>query len=508
MRAPLVMALLLAGACTPPPKDGQLSIKLARGDADPLSDPGTAARGASPVGSLQVNFSLDGQQLMQTVSVGATKSLSLREVPTDIGGAGALTLLGLRSDDGLVYSAARSAPFVLDGGATTLELFFGPADALTPAGAAVPQPRSNLALAPLGSIGAVLSGGDTAGDAGSVPADPGLLVFKSGEAKLCGFADGCLSGDAPAPRSLSIAAALPSGDAVHGLGRLADGGLDSTLFLTSPDGTTHALQLSGDPLPGLAGALAVTLGDGTVVIAGGDLSDGGISGAIFHLDVAGHHVMQQSSALITARSRAGAVLLPSGEVLVVGGNGMSGPLDSLEVYTAGGGSQPLDGDAFTGVRKTMHGPRVSPSLARLKDDSIAIVGGGTVDDEIFRSDLGNRVGGLVDLTPPPSELRHVSPAAVRVLTGEVVIIGGEVASSAPLCAAFAPTPDQVLGPAALVYTGTWRACGAGLNLRARANATVLPDGSVLVAGGGIGGEPFNPGDPSASRVEIYEPSPP
>jgi hypothetical protein len=500
------VVLLAAAACVPAPHDAKLSITLVRGDDDPLMDPGNAAHGASSVGSIEVDLTVGMQMLMQTVEVGASKSLSVREVPTSISGEGSLLLLGRRSDDGNIYSAARSPRFTLDGGAVALDLFFGPGDALTPAGESVPQPRSALALAPLGNIGAVLLGGDTDFDGGFVPADPALLVFRSTEARLCGFDAGCLSGDEPEPRSGAIAAALPSGSVVHGLGRLADGGLDSTLFLTDPDGTTQRLALTGDPLPGLANAAAVALKDGILMIAGGEGASA-TSDAIFHVDVEHGQVTLQMNRLAHARSHVGVSLLSLGSVVLVGGTSTtSGPLDTVEVYTPGGRSQLIDGGGFTGVRTNMHSARVDPAVARLPDNSVAIFGGGSLYCELFQDVLGT-VGGLVDMTAP-TDFHFVSPAAARLVTGDLLVTGGEVAGGNPICAVFSPTPGPQLDVNNSVYLGTWRRCtGAGLNARARAGAVVLPDQSVLIVGGGIGGEPFNPGMPSANRVEVYEPIP-
>jgi hypothetical protein len=290
---------------------------------------------------------------------------------------------------------------------------------------------------------------------------------------------------------------------VHGLGRLADGGLDVTLFLTDPDGTTQRLTLTGDPLPGLANAAAIALKDGILMIAGGE-GAGSTSDAIFHVDVAKRQVTAQMFRLSHARSHAGVALLDRGDVVLIGGTSTSGPLDSVEVYSPGGRSQLLDGNAFPQVRTNMHSPRVDPAVARLPDDSVAILGGGALGCEVFRNDLGV-VGGLVDVTPPGTGMQVVTPAAGKLFTGDLFVVGGEVAGSSPVCAVFTPNMGPALDTTNPIYAGTWRSCTAGLNLRARAGAVVLPDQSVLVMGGGIGGEPFNPGMESANRVEVYEP---
>lgn len=505
-KALLAAALSLAACASPTAADARLALKLVRGDSDPLRDPGSATRGASPVGSLRVDFTLDGVTESRTLSITGGATLELRVVPRDVFGTAKVQVLGLRSEDGLVYSAARTAPLTLDGGDGSATLFFGPADALTAVGPALPVGRSAVAVAGLGEGGALLVGGEAPSDGGVEAASPALLRFRSDEVRTCGVGEGCLSGEVPPPRRDAIAVSLADGRVLHGLGRTAGGAIDASLWVTDSSGATVRLTLAGDPVPAVWGAMASTLPDGTVVVLGGE-GGSGPTDAIFHLDLAAMTCTRQTVVLKDARRFGGIARLSGGALLIAGGEGRLGPMDSVEVYTPNVGCARADGGAFSAVRRVLKAARVKPQLVRLPDDGVAIVGGGVAEPEVFRLDLGANVGGLVDLQAPPAALRQLTPAAARLGNGQVLSVGGEPAGQAPVAAAFVPERDQVLGPSKPVYAGTWRPVGASFSLRARPDLAVLADGSVLVVGGGLEGEPLTAGMSSAPRLELFVPAP-
>lgn len=505
-RQVLSLVALLAGCAPPAPGDSHLDVKLVRGDADPLRDPGTATRSVSPVGALRVDLRVNGVTESATTALGATPALDVRVLPRALTGEGLLQVLGLRADDGAVYSAARSAPFRLTEQRQGLSLFFGPVDAFTPVGRPLATPLSQPALAALGDTDALIVGGEAPTQGGFTPASPGLLVFKLDQGRVCGLEDGCLSGVSPPARTDGVAVALSDGSVVHGLGRLATGALDDVLYRTRRDGLTERLEFQGDPLPGLEGAQAVVLADDTVVIAGGAALDGPRA-QLFHLDLPNGSSTLQPGALRTARAWGSALVVSTGQVLLVGGRGAAGPLASVELCTPGQGCAFADGGAFAQVRTALRGARLKPALVRLADGSVAIVGGGVETPEVFRLDLGAQVGGLLDLRAPPAAFRQLTPAATRAGAGQLLVVGGEPQGQAPTAALFTPDPSQVLDDGHATYEGTWRAAGAGLTLRARAVAQTLGDGNVLLVGGGIDGEPYLPAAQPSPRVELLVPSP-
>jgi hypothetical protein len=478
----------LGMGCQEPVIDARVDLRLLRGEADPLEDPGTPSRASSPVGSLAVSWIGGPEPVTKIVPLDGSAELGLRfdRVPA---GPSRVVVRGLRATDEVVYSAAVSAPFEPHPTeVTSVKLFFGPVNAFTPVGSELGGSRTGASVAALGNAGALVSGGLHDG----ALAEPAVLVYRMDEGRVCGEAEGCLHGELPPARREGIAIAVKGGAVLHGLGALAGDALDATLYLTQSDGRTERLVLGGDALPPLRGATAIALADGSALVFGGQ--DGAApSSAVFRIDVAARSVTRQP-ALLTARVDAGAALLATGEVLVAGGIGQSGPLMSAEVYVPGEGSEPVDGGAFELARNSLRGPRVRPAMVRLADDSVLLMGGGTEQGEVFRLDLGLEVGGFVDLGAPPEGLRMKSPAAVR-LGSQVLVAGGEDPTlGGPRAALFAPDPDQVIGSASPSYVGTWTAVGASAVPREQTALAELADGSALMVGGG-------------DRVEVFVPMP-
>ena len=75
-----------------------------------------------------------------------------------------------------------------------------------------------------------------------------------------------------------------------------------------------------------------------------------------------------------------------------------------------------------------------------------------------------------------------------LLDGRVLVAGGWNASGVALASAELYDPDS----------GSWTAAGKMDEARARHTATLLPDGRVLMAGGGWNGSPL-------ASAELYDP---
>lgn len=504
----LIASLVSLCACGPEAlPDGNVKLSLVRGDADPLMDPGTAARAASPVGSVEIKWSSARETFSETVAVDGSRELRTRFLPEELAEVARVTLRGLRASDGALYSAARSLPFtVTSGEERELVAFIGPVEAFTPVGPDMPGARLGAAVATLKDEGALIVGGFEPTATGVVLADPAVVFYKSRIPQACGAGAGCLTGDQPPPRRGAIAVSLTDGNVLHGLGRTAIG-VDGTLWLTQPDGRTEKLTLAGDALTPLVDASAVALSDGAVLVLGGDDGTNAVS-SVFRVDPKTRTVVRQP-AMKVARRKAAAVLLSNGQVFIGGGEGLGGPLATAEVFTPGQGSEEVDGGAFTQVRPQMKGPRIAPSIARMPDDTVIVWGGGLDGGEAFRLDLGIRVGGFVDVIAPPLELRSKAPALVRMTSGELLLVGGEASGAvASFGAIFSPDPDQTLNTATPVYTGTYRPIGAPASIRWMPALTELTDGTVLVVGGGTLGErPETVSNPAARRVELLVPNP-
>ncbi len=466
-------AAALAG-CSPEPAEAQVALRLLRGDADPLMDPGSPTRSAAPITSLRVSWLTDGTPLQRELPVSAAGTAL--HLPVKLGSPAQVSVEGLRVESLALYSAARSPSFVPTvAHASEVTAFFGPVESFTGVGPALAGSFSGFRTAALGESGALVLGEQVT--PGSTPGGT-AWVYRLSEGRLCSGADGCLSGVEPPTRSRGIAVATPDG-VVHGLGRLASGSLDRRLYLTTLSGETSELTLGGDALDVLEDAAAVVLPSGGVMIVGG-ATDSGPSTGLGRVDVRARTFIKLAP-LKVGRRAPGVALLVTGEVLVVGGEDGTGPNTTVEVVDLTLGSKLVEGEgSFPQVRNRLRGPRVAPVLERMADDGVLILGGGTADGEVFKAELG-AVGGLVDLVAPPTALRLQVRAALRVRS-EVLLTGTDGSGTSERALLFTPDPSQLLSAASPSYVGAYRA--AGPLSAAGGNLTLLADQSVLCLAGG------------------------
>lgn len=501
LRASAVVALCCLWACGPQVKDGAVALKLLRGDTDPLDDPGSAQSSSSPVGSLALRYQTEAEAVDVTLDLSSGEAPTFR-VAVAPSKRAQLYVEGRRAADGAPYSGGRSLSFSPEA-APTVPVFLGPIEAFTLSGEALTAPRLNAASASVAS-GALLVGGV---DAIGAPVEPYLLRYRLDAAGPCAGPD-CLTGEQPLARAGAIAVSLDDGSVVHGLGKLANGTFDASLYRTNSDGTTERLGLSGEALPARAHVAASLGSDGRLYLFGGVGAT--TSNAVLAVDLTAMSVTALAQPMLAPRSRAAAVRLESGAFLVAGGSDDGGPLDSAELYTPGQGSALVDGGAFGQARKTMRAPRVAPAAVRLKDDAVLVCGGGAASCDVFRLDWGRLVGGFVDLVAPAAPLTLGEAMLARLPNGEILMVGGE-RSDAPkgFAAVFTAEPSQVLSAAQPTYRGTYRTAGAAHSLRHQGCLTAMPDGSALLWGGSRRGVPVSAAvlpDP-APRAEVLVPKP-
>ncbi|MFZ2023614.1 MAG: choice-of-anchor D domain-containing protein [Terracidiphilus sp.] len=242
-----------------------------------------------------------------------------------------------------------------------------------------------------------------------------------------------------------------------------------------------------------SGATATLLNNGLVLIAGGD--GAGSSADLYDPSL---QTFSPTGALNIARTNATATLLPNGEVLIVGGHDESsetlGALSSAELYDPTAGT-------FTLLTATMAFPRVLHTATLLNTGQVLIAGGS--------SNLGSAS------TPPAYEelydpatqtfLRTGALNAPRIFYNAVLLADGTVllaGGGAPnnLTGLFGQSfPPQATAEIYNPATGLF-AFTANMNFqRAAFTATLLPNGSILAAGGqGIGLFP--------ATAEIYIPN--
>jgi hypothetical protein len=191
-----------------------------------------------------------------------------------------------------------------------------------------------------------------------------------------------------------------------------------------------------------------------------------------------------TTTMAAARQGHTATLLPSGKVLVAGGNGSSNPnsaLASCALYNPTPGSW-----SPTGAMVTARG---SQKAALLNSGKLLVAGGlDATGSPLASAELYDSVAGTWSATGPMATVRFTHTMTL-LPTGKVLVAGGSGGSS-PLASA------QIYDPG----TGTWSATGAMATARFNHTATLLPNGKVLVAGG-ASSTSF-----AISSAQIYDPA--
>jgi Kelch motif len=223
------------------------------------------------------------------------------------------------------------------------------------------------------------------------------------------------------------------------------------------------------------GAAAAPLGDGRVLVAGGQSLGYFQSAEIFNPTT---NTFSLTGSMGTPRTYAAAAPLPDGRVLVAGGFNGSSNLASAEIFNPASNS-------FTPTSGPMSTPRYQASAAPLSDGRVLVVGGdGSTDYEIFNPATGTFS------TPSGSAISGPlrAAAAAQILGGPVLLVGGTENGTTYLSST-------------LIFNGvTW---GSGVSSmttpRLAPGAASLPGGGALIVGGQSG--PFN----YLSSAEVYDP---
>jgi WD40 repeat protein len=234
---------------------------------------------------------------------------------------------------------------------------------------------------------------------------------------------------------------------------------------------------------------ATLLLSGKVLVAGGNGTNGDLNSAELYDPAT--RTWSITGNLNTARDSHTATLLTNGKVMVAGGfNAVNGALNSAELY-----------DPITGTWSTtgnLNTPRFGHSATLLSNGEVLVAG--SFDDHcplddcpsLSSAELYDPVTGMWSSTSNLSTGRE-GHTATLLLNGKVLVAGGYSISYL--------NSAELYDPA----TGTWSVT-ANLN-RARGfhTATLLPNGKVLVAGG-LGNAEINSADDIDRMVELYEPA--
>jgi hypothetical protein len=194
--------------------------------------------------------------------------------------------------------------------------------------------------------------------------------------------------------------------------------------------------------------------------------------------------------MITARVGFTATLLPNGKVLVAGGLPTGGDtlvspaLASAELYDVASGTWTATGSMTTG--------RVQQSATLLPNGTVLVAGGfgETNGNSLVSAELYDPISGT--WTATASLIEDTGGTATLLGNGKVLVAGGF------------DSRGQVLVASAELYdpvTATWTATASMRHTRGGDTATLLRDGRVLV----VGGDSSTDTDDQTASAELYDP---
>jgi hypothetical protein len=286
------------------------------------------------------------------------------------------------------------------------------------------------------------------------------------------------TGNMRSVRTYHTATVLPNGKVL-----VAGGSSEGTCFcdITTPSNSAELFDLVSGTFDS-TGSLgtpreahtATLLPNGKVLVAGGVNQDNGIfdqatETAELYDPAVGSFT--STGSMGTARTGHTATLLPSGKVLIVGGDTTnSGGLASAELY------DPATG--FFTPTGSMGTARGQHTATLLPNGKVLIVGGGPggpIPGSFASAELYDPAVGSFTSTGSMGTAR-TGHTATLLPSGQVLVAGGDGATA------------ELYDPAA----GSFAPTGSMTSPRWGATATLLPNGQVLVAGG------------NGATAELYE----
>ncbi|HVA83655.1 MAG TPA: kelch repeat-containing protein [Candidatus Binataceae bacterium] len=197
-----------------------------------------------------------------------------------------------------------------------------------------------------------------------------------------------------------------------------------------------------------------------------------------------------------ARASASAALLNNGKVLIAGGLAASGPTNSVELYDPASNSF-----ASAASLPTMNTARFDATATLLGNGKVLIAGGvgisGTLDTVELYDSTNNTFASASSL--PSMNMARFGATATLLNNGRVLMAGGFVDLYTAL------GTIEMYDPAASTFAPAASLPTMGLNLRGAPTATLLSNGNLLIAGGFEG--LFGFGIPEVnSSTDLYQPA--
>ena len=263
-------------------------------------------------------------------------------------------------------------------------------------------------------------------------------------------------------------------------------------------------QSAGNMFLGVQGAVAVSLANGTVLVAGGSTSANNTGATAQAQIYSGGTSWSAAGAMSTARMEFAAVLIPAqywsanppGATCAT--NGIGCVLAAGGANAGGGGTASTSADLYDPAANswTATGPMGTPrsqfTLTLLPDGQVLAAGGWDGSAAVASAELYNPQTQSWSPTGSLNQARDLQTATLLstgAAAGQVLVAGGWDNPAIPTSTTTAVTPFASLASAELYnpQTGAWTYTGSMNNIRQAHTATYIPNGplsgQVLVAGG-------------------------
>jgi N-acetylneuraminic acid mutarotase len=242
-------------------------------------------------------------------------------------------------------------------------------------------------------------------------------------------------------------------------------------------------------IPGVGYPVAILLRNGNVLATGGLIINVGAhpSTAVqIYNPVTNSWGATQS--LAESRGAATGNLLASGKILVAGGSSPCGALGDAELFDPVSGTSTIIG--------TQSGGGGFSKISVLNDGRLLATGGEQICSGTLQASPGSFVfdptANSWSLVGTMSQARYAHTESV-LQSGLVLVAGGEAAGPiVDTAELFSPTTQQ------------WTAAGSMPAAVWQHTASVLPNGQVLIAGGNVGGQTNEP-NVSTNAAQLYDP---